>query len=177
VPGTKPSTKLSDEGKADAIQAAGAKHLARAKELRARLPGFHKARDRMLEETRLIQPEGWERVIEFMQLSERRAGLSQMDPLVREMVLLEAAQGGDKLTIEAARQSPPWQPLATPEKIAELDQVLLEATSPSKAAELAEVDAGLAAVDQAIAAVENAIQADLGDLEPVDDPIAAMAAE
>ena len=109
----------------------------------------------MLADQRLIQPEGWERVIEHMQLSERRAGLSQMDPLARDLVLLEAAQGGDKLTLEAARQAPPWQPLATPERIAELDQTLLEATSPSKAAELAEVDAGLAAVDQAITAVSD----------------------
>ena len=166
--------KLSPEGKADAVQAAATKHMAKAKELRARLPAFQKARDRMLSEDRLIEPDGWQKVLEYMQLAERRAGLSQMDPLARDLVLLEAAQAGDRLTLEAARQAPPWQPMATPERIAELDQTLLEATSPSKAAELAEVDAGLAAVEQAIAAVEDAI---LGDLEPVDDPIAAMAAE
>ena len=166
------SIRLSDEGKAEDIRKEVKRYGDKLKEIRSRLPAFQKARDRILEAERLVEPEGWQKVIEYMQLSERRAGLAQMDELQRDLALLDAATTGDRLTLEAVRQAPPWQPLATPKRLAELERVLLENFRPQKAAELAEMDAGLAAVESAITTVENILQAESGEAP---EPLTEMA--
>jgi len=169
-----PDPLRSDAGLAMDKRAKGEGFIEKLQNHRARLAGFVKRRDALLEPVRLIPKASEDRLLDFMRGAELRGHLASLDPLPRGVVLRECAERGDVDTLAAVRAAPSYAPLADADLIAELEMATLEVAAPSRAAELRAATEALNATAQAIDYAEAEIMEAAGI---TDDPIAVMAAD
>ena len=152
---------LSETGKAKAKRKVAEAALAKIIEHKARIPSFRKERDKLLDQ-RIVEPDGWRKVLDFMAETEVRRALAEVDPLEREVILREAAAAGDREILQAVKNAPRFKPLAPPELIAELEAAQLEAARPDTAREVAAYDRAIAEAEGALTGAEQHIRAAAG---------------